>query len=364
MTKRYAFSLFFLIALILGLSLYFRGNLVFSQEEGSAQVVSEGQLRSIIAVQRSNEDKLFNIAGVVAVGVGLTEDGRPAIHVYLNRGIPGASAAAIPTQVDSISVRILETDEIKALDGPPGNNHRLVYDTPVPMGVSTGNVNGIFAGTLGVRVFRIGQSSVVGYITNNHVAAASGSNLCPAQLNPARTPAFGLDQCQPGRLDSPGNVCVVPSIGDLVQVAPIFMGGSFENTVDAAFVASTRSLADKFILDIGNPSSSVQNPAVNLSVRKSGRTTGLTTGTIQTVNTTVNVNYGSGCGTAKFVGQIIIGPGGFSAPGDSGSLILGGTDSSGSRRPVGLLFAGSSTITVANRISDVLGALHSQIDTN
>ncbi len=29
---------------------------------------------------------------------------------------------------------------------------------------------------------RIGQSSLVGYITNNHVGAASGANLCPAQI--------------------------------------------------------------------------------------------------------------------------------------------------------------------------------------
>ncbi|HEX3036643.1 MAG TPA: hypothetical protein VHT73_16230 [Thermodesulfobacteriota bacterium] len=168
---------------------------------------------------------------------------------------------------------------------------------------------------------------------------------------------------QPGTLDAFGN-CVAPSIGDLVQVVPIIMGGSFENTVDAAFVGSSRNLVNKTILDIGNPSPTVQKPAVNLSVRKSGRTTGLTTGTIQTINATVNVGC-PGCGTAKFVGQIIITGNGdsFSDAGDSGSLILGSTDSSGRRKPVGLLFAGNSAITVANRISDVLGALGVQIDT-
>lgn len=94
-------------------------------------------------------------------------------------------------------------------------------------------------------------------------------------------------------------------------------------------------------------------------VQKSGRTTGRTTGTIQTVNATVSVDYGAGCGTAKFVGQFIVTPGGFSAPGDSGSLIL---TNNTAKKPVGLLFAGSSTITVANRIADVLGALHAKID--
>ena len=103
---------------------------------------------------------------------------------------------------------------------------------------------------------------------------------------------------------------------------------------------------------------------IGASVRKSGRTTGLTTGTINTINVTSTINYGTGCGIAKFVGQIFISPGGFSAPGDSGSPILTNVlDSAGRRRPVGLLFAGSSSITVANRIGDVLGALHAQIDT-
>lgn len=138
----------------------------------------------------------------------------------MNQAVPQASAAAIPIYIEGISVTVFETDEIKAFDGPPGTNHQQVFSRPVPMGVSTGNKAGIFAGTLGVRVHRIGQSSLVGYITNNHVAAASGANLCPAQINLANLPAFGLDQCQPGRLDAPGNICVAPSIGDLVQAIP------------------------------------------------------------------------------------------------------------------------------------------------
>lgn len=361
--KRYMFGLFYQLAFFLGLLLYLAGNPVYAQEAVSAEAVSESQLRPAMKIQKRNEDKLFAIPGVVAVGVGSLEGGGgSALHIYLNQAVPGASATALPLDVEGLPVQIFETDEIKALDGPPGANHRLVYPRPVPMGVSTGNVNGIFAGTLGYRVIRIGQSSNVGYITNNHVGAASGPGLCPAQLNPANLPAFGLDQCQPGLLDA-GGVCVPPVIGDLVQAVPIVMGQAFQNTVDAVFVQSTRALVSKSILDIGNPSPSIQAPAVGLAVRKSGRTTGLTLGNIATVNATVDVGYGAACGVARFVGQIIITPGGFSAPGDSGSPILGGLDSLFRRKPVGLLFAGSSTITVANSISDVLGALHAQIDT-
>lgn len=372
--RKYQLGLKFFLAIVtlaLFLPLYFNGAISQRQagaqlEAGSAEglAVSADRLRALVEVQKNNEADLFKIPGVVGVGIGLTgAGGGVGIHVYLDEENPRASVTALPRQVDGVEVRVIQTDQIKALDGPPGTSHRQTFPRPVPMGASTSNNNGIFAGTLGFRVFRIGQSSNVGYITNNHVAAASSTNLCPLQVNPQRLPAFGVDQCQDGRLDAPGNACITPRIGDLVQAVPIVMGGSFQNTVDAAFVQSTRALVNKTILDIGNPSPTIIEPAIGASVRKSGRTTGLTTGTINTINTSMNIGYGA-CGTARFVGQIIIGPGGFSAPGDSGSPILTNVlDSAGRRRPVGLLFAGSSTLTVANRIGDVLGALHSQIDT-
>lgn len=308
-----------LVVLALFLPLYFN-NAIAPQpasaqiEAGNAEglVVSADRLRTLVEVQKNNEADLFNIPGVVGVGIGSNETGGDlGIHVYLNEDDPRASLTTLPRRLDGVAVRVFQTDQIRAFDGPPGTNHRQTFPRPVPMGTSTSNTNGIFAGTLGLRVFRIGQSSSVGYITNNHVAAASGASLCPLQVNPQRLPAFGLDQCQAGRLDAPGNVCSSPRIGDLVQATPIVMGNVFHNTVDAAFVQSNRSLVNKNILDIGNPSPTTIEPSVGASVRKSGRTTGLTTGTINTINTTVSVGYGTGCGTARFVGQIIITPGGF-----------------------------------------------------
>ena len=351
--RRHAVQFFYLVGLLAILACYLGGVSAYAEEHDLSG------LRTAIEVQERHEEELFENPGVLAVGIGRVEGGtEPELHVYMNQAVPQASAAAIPIYIEGIPVQVFETDEIRAFDGPPGTNHRQIFPRPVPMGVSTGNKAGIFAGTLGVRVHRIGQTSTVGYVTNNHVAAASGSSRCPAQLNPTRLPPFDLDQCQPGRLDAPGNVCGVPSIGDLVQAIPIIMGNQFENTVDAAFVSSTPSLVGKNVLDIGSPSKTLQEPRPGLNVQKSGRTTGRTTGTIQTVNATVSAGYGA-CGTAKFVGQFMITPGGFSAAGDSGSLILTNTTA---KRPVGLLFAGSSSFTVANRIADVLGALHAQID--
>jgi hypothetical protein len=94
-------------------------------------------------------------------------------------------------------------------------------------------------------------------------------------------------------------------------------------------------------------------------VQKCGRTTGCNSGTVSAVNATVRVQYSSGIAT--FVGQIVIdgshGP--FSRAGDSGSLIVTGDAAA---NPVGLLFAGSNTVTIANPIAPALQAMGVTID--
>jgi hypothetical protein len=92
---------------------------------------------------------------------------------------------------------------------------------------------------------------------------------------------------------------------------------------------------------------------------KYGRTTGLTKGRVDAINATVDVGYSTG--VARFTGQIIIRPGSFSAGGDSGSLIVSNERGSEKKKPVGLLFAGSSFFTVANPIGLVLEAFDPDI---
>ena len=100
-------------------------------------------------------------------------------------------------------------------------------------------------------------------------------------------------------------------------------------------------------------------PRLNLLVKKAGRTTQRTRGRISGVNATVKVNYGPS-GAALFRGQVVIvslASAPFSQGGDSGSLIV--TDAGA--KPVGLLFAGSVSHTIANPIRSVLAALNVQI---
>jgi hypothetical protein len=83
-------------------------------------------------------------------------------------------------------------------------------------------------------------------------------------------------------------------------------------------------------------------------VIKAGRTTQITTGVVLSVNATVVVNYG--VGLAVFRHQIITTA--MSAGGDSGSLLM-----DQNLNAVGLLYAGSSEITIHNHIADVETAL-------
>jgi hypothetical protein len=84
--------------------------------------------------------------------------------------------------------------------------------------------------------------------------------------------------------------------------------------------------------------------------QKTGRTTGFTTGRITDLSFDGWVGYSDG--DAYFENQLLIEPGSFSAPGDSGSCILDMDENI-----IGLLFAGGATHTVANYIEDVWQSL-------
>jgi len=140
-----------------------------------------------------------------------------------------------------------------------------------------------------------------------------------------------------------------------------FSGGN--NTVDGAIakVISGQECAYGTILERGTLSATTARHPVGRSVEKSGRTTALTKGTIAAINVTVTVTGYGPCGlgteTARFVNQFEINPSTFSSSGDSGSLIVTQPAVGKTPNPVGLLFAGSTTSTIANPISSVLTAL-------
>ena len=207
-------------------------------------------------------------------------------------------------------------------------------------GVSGSNVKDISSafccgGTLG-SLLTTGTTLYI--LSNNHILARQD------QASP------GEDISQPGLID---NGCRPATIVANFTAAPKL--GTNVDAAIAKLISGTMN-STGYIQGIGTISSVVKAPAVGLAVEKSGRTTGTTTGTIGSINASVNVQYQIRCGQGKkyvisYTNQIIINSTTFSAGGDSGSLIV---TSSSCHHPVGLLFAGSSSTTVANPIGEVL----------
>ena len=315
------------------------------QPEASQQEIVLGkenpQVQAVMAVQERHTASLMANPNVVGTATGMTPEGRPAVLVMLKSEIKQeeslSKATAIPAVLDGVPVMKLVTGELKALKSGGGFNPTLRH-RPAPNGVSLGHP-AITAGTLGCLVRRSGITYI---LSNNHVMANENNA------------SIGDNILQPGPFD--GGQDPADRIADLSAFQSIVFSTGANNVIDAAIAdvvndADVTGATHPNAGSYGSPKSATVNASVGMRVQKYGRTTGHTQGRVQAINATVNIGYDSG--TARFIGQIIIGPGGFSAGGDSGSLIVG-RGGSVDRNPVGLLFAGSSSITIANPINSVL----------
>jgi len=221
------------------------------------------------------------------------------------------------------------------------------FPRPVPIGVSAGHPD-ITAGTIGARVT---DGSAVFALSNNHVFANNNQGRPGDHL------------LQPGVAD--GGVDPDDQLATLYDFEPIdFCRGLVcpANRIDAAIAETT---ADELSTTTpeegyGTPRSWTREAELGMAVQKYGRTTGYTTGRVSGINATIDVNYRTG--TARFEGQVVVSGNGFSAGGDSGSLIVSKGMLMQDRRPVGLLFAGSANSTIANPIDAVLDRFQVRID--
>jgi S1-C subfamily serine protease len=254
-----------------------------------------------------------------------------------------AKRSRLPSQVQGLPVDVEEVGVLVAQRKP----HRsLVQQTDIPdpririrpaqPGSSIGFEDPLIkmAGTFGA-VVRSGKTLYI--LSNNHVIA-----------NEDHLPV-GSAIYQPGLLD--GGDVRGDKIGEFTKA--VSLQPNEPNKVDCAIArAVPQSIVSREILHVGAPQGTAA-AAIDMRVHKFGRTTAYRVGRVTSVDTDVKVEYETG--TLVFQNQIIIAgldmP--FSAAGDSGSLIL----ERGTQRAVGLLFAGSDRITIANHIQDVLEAL-------
>lgn len=297
-----------------------------------------------LALQADVTEEWLAMEGVVGTAIGVDGSGQAVVKVYLTS--PGI--VAFPTFVQGVQVVPEVTGRFMALplDDEASVDPTNSFPRPVPIGVSSGHGQ-VTAGTLGARVTGPGGTYA---LSNNHVYAAN---------NDANT---GDNLLQPGVVDGgkdPDDV-----IGTLADYEPIHFCRMVcqNNRIDAAIATvSTDDVGTETPSGgYGAPRSSPLDATIGMSVQKYGRTTGHTVGQVSGLNATIDVGYRTG--TARFEGQIVISGQGFSAGGDSGSLIVSKGLLLGDRRPVGLLFAGTATTTLANPIDWVLDRFDITVD--
>jgi hypothetical protein len=309
-------------------------------------------VQSVMAVQDRHTARLMADPEVIGTATTVTDDGRLAIMVLATTD---RAAKAVDKEIDGIPVVVHRTDKIVAMKTKPpaGVSHTAKQTPPIQLGTSGGwrydLANGYCCGgTLGSLINVGGQKRV---LSNYHVFEAdivSGGN--------GRVATTGDYVIQPGLIDVACNAANAQNVATLV-VTHSLPGSNVD--CSSATIISGMVRDDGAILEVGTLSAQTVAASVGQLVKKSGRTTGLTRSSVSALNGTVSVAYENECAggaafTKTFTGQIIVANkrSRFLAGGDSGSMMV--EDVSTNPRAVGLLFAGSSTLAVANPIGQVL----------
>jgi len=275
----------------------------------------------------------------------------------------------VPEKIEEAETDVIETGKFKLL----GRTDKV---RPALPGVSIGHYK-VSAGTFGALV-REKETGKVLILSNNHVLANATNGSDGRAVE-------GDSILQPGVYD--GGLVEEDTIARLYRFVPLYSlvedsqcpvaaavarGANSllkiiarnyrlrfekevarENIVDAALAEPIkRELVSSTILEIGRVEG-LGEAGIGDKVRKSGRTSGVTEGHVKLVEVTVRVSL-EPYKEAVFSDQVMTDM--LSRPGDSGSLVLDVQN-----RAVGLLFAGSGTMTIFNKISNVMELLNVEL---
>ena len=262
----------------------------------------------------------------------------------------------IPKEVGGLVTDVVATGEFHAFDPLDPRARRR----PAQPGISVGHYR-ITAGTIGLIVYR---NSTPYILSNNHVLANSNNaqegdpiyQPGPADGGTAQDRIGTLADFMPIDFGEISSECsIANTLAVFLNLLARLSGSSHRlhaikqtpgiNTMDAALALPDDStLVKSEILGVGIVTD-VGEPVLGQRVQKMGRTTGLTQGVITQIDVTVKVNYGGR--VANFSNQVFADS--MSSPGDSGSSILNMQSSA-----VGLLFAGSETVTILTPLQHIL----------
>jgi len=327
----------------------------------------------VVKALKTCTPKLLNLPNVIGYGkghkhVGGKNTGKPVLTVLVKKKVPRDKLEAchiIPKKIDKCPTDVIEVGEVVALN-------RTDRERPARPGLSIGHYR-ITAGTFGAVVYdeKTGEPLI---LSNNHVLA----NSTDGRDGRAK---IGDPILQPGRYD--GGTDKEDVIARLYRYVPISLAVSSPNCKIASSVekllnkivrkfrrnyqvklytlttspnlvdaAVAKPLSDDLIrpdiIDIGVPKG-IAEVDVGDRVVKSGRTTGTNSGRVKVVQATIKISMGD-IGEAIFADQVITTR--MAQPGDSGSVVLNERN-----EVVGLLSAGSDTVSVFGRIKNACRAL-------
>jgi len=283
-------------------------------------------------------------SGIVGVGVGVKwvngkPTNAPAIVMFVEKKRSKSDVISkfsaeeiIPQSIGGIPTDVIEVGKIV-------KQEFTSKVRPIQPGFSAGQKD-ITAGTIGGFFIDRDQDPVA--LSNCHVFANEGRAKIKDLIY------------QPGPIDA-GPIINVPFKGWISPVADLPCFGTLKkfvklksknNLQDSAIAyihekVIQQSLINPIYPTINKALAGFGEASVNQNVQKCGRTTGYTTGRVIAIHASFTVGYDFG--SAAFNDCIVMS--GMSNGGDSGSLIL-----DMDMNVVGLLFAGSPKVTIANPI--------------
>lgn len=344
-------------------------------------------MKDNIKISKRCRRQLHKKPNVVGVGVGYREKaGRrtdeEAIIVFVTKKVALQKldgAEMVPRSLRGQRVDVIEIGEVRLLEegtsssqeeeeSPLSGGGRLKRWRPAPGGVSVGHYK-VTAGTLGCAVKdpKTGERFI---LSNNHVLANSSSGddgrasagdpvLQPGPYDGGRP---DLDTIAPLARFIPLRPTLLPlrcataryweSLANriLTIIRPSYRlylqrGNDEGNLVDAALAGPLgEAELSPEIMELGRISG-IAEAYPGDEVVFSGRTSGVARGTVIARDVSLFVTMEQGK-ELYFVDQLVTSA--VSRPGDSGSLLLDSKN-----RAVGLLFAGSQTVSVCNRMQNV-----------
>ena len=324
----------------------------------TSAVVGQTVPFSVTVTGTTNSTVNWEVAGVAG--------GNSTVGTITSSGLYTAPNA-LPNPSTVVVTAVSQADTTKMGTGRvqvfQSNINQSAQSLPVELGTSGGNADdksGRFCcgGTLGSLLIRNGSFYI---LSNNHVLARSD------QATP------GEPISQPGIIETNCSTVGTNTVANLTSFVNLQASGTNVDAAIALIVPGAVDLTGNILMlgntatgsapDAGPPHQGRGIPAsIGEPVAKSGRTTGLTCSTVSVTSLRTSVTYQTQCNggtsfTVTYSNQISVAGGGFSAGGDSGSLIV----DEGTADPVALLYGGSDTDTVGNPVGDVLSALTDQL---